>query len=70
MALSTHPIPLIPHRLGDLHESNVPQVFDELLSGFATPPVSPLWTLPLSPPHWRGRMGLDKEEQLDMLTRV
>lgn len=51
-------------RLGTLQAIDVPMVLDEILeqhtAGWTASTDSP----PLCPPFWRGRMGLNKEEQL------
>ncbi|PIL27464.1 hypothetical protein GSI_10613 [Ganoderma sinense ZZ0214-1] len=51
--------------LGSVQESDVPQVVDELLAWHASHRLSSFAdSPPLCPRFWRGRMGLDKEDQI------
>lgn len=51
-------------RLGNLNPDSVPDILDAIVR---RPPVpSGPTDAPLSPPHWRGRMGLGKEEQVQL----
>ena len=72
---------LTANRLGTVQEVDVPRVLDEVLawhgvhrrttsdsesdsqSARSLPP-------PLCPPYWRGRMGLDKEQQLALASQI
>jgi len=49
--------------LGNVNQGNISTVLDEILSKDPTVPQVANEP-PLCPPLWRGRMGLDKEEQL------
>lgn len=51
-------------RLGRLSAEDVPQVLKAILE---RTPQSPKNDAPLCPRHWRGRMGLGKDEQLELL---
>ncbi|KAG9311417.1 Sucrase/ferredoxin-like-domain-containing protein [Chiua virens] len=53
--------------LGQVKPENVPDIIDAILAR----PVRPMHSedMPLCPSHWRGRMGLSKDEQLDLFTR-
>ncbi|KAI0683235.1 Sucrase/ferredoxin-like-domain-containing protein [Cytidiella melzeri] len=56
--------------LGHLTPSHVPEVLESIMSlreASASRPFSVTSTPPLCPSFWRGRMGLDKEEQLQLL---
>ena len=46
---------------------NVPEIIDDILAR----PVRPmhLEEMPICPSHWRGRMGLSKEEQIELFDR-
>ncbi|KAI0916226.1 hypothetical protein AcV5_003222 [Taiwanofungus camphoratus] len=50
--------------LGTLQEVDVPRVLDEMLQRHAVSEPDYRTLPPLCPPFWRGRMGLDKEEQI------
>ena len=70
---------LTANRLGTVQEVDVPRLLDEVLawhgvhrlsgsdsdsqSARSLPP-------PLCPPYWRGRMGLDKDEQLALASQI
>lgn len=57
-------------RLGQLRPEDVPSVLDAIAARMDAvgvryhPDVAPLL-----PRHWRGRMGLDKEEQIELARR-
>ncbi|KAH9950727.1 Sucrase/ferredoxin-like-domain-containing protein [Amylocystis lapponica] len=55
--------------LGTLQDFHVSRVLDEILKRHdrEAPPATHTEAPPLCPPFWRGRMGLDKEEQLALL---
>jgi hypothetical protein len=58
------------HRLGNLTPSDVPDVLDSILALHTSSrhgAFSALDTPPLCPSFWRGRMGLGKEEQLQLV---
>ncbi|TBU42100.1 Sucrase/ferredoxin-like-domain-containing protein [Dichomitus squalens] len=57
--------------LGTVQECDVPRLLDELLAWHAAHRhvASPHDRPPLCPPFWRGRMGLDKEEQIALHAR-
>ncbi|RPD65444.1 hypothetical protein L226DRAFT_567317 [Lentinus tigrinus ALCF2SS1-7] len=59
--------------LGTVQEVDVPQILDELLAFHATHRSAPVETLtdlpPVCPPYWRGRMGLDKDQQLALISK-
>ena len=46
---------------------NVPEIIDAILAR----PVRPMHPeeMPICPSHWRGRMGLSKEEQIELFDR-
>ncbi|KAI1798263.1 Sucrase/ferredoxin-like-domain-containing protein [Ganoderma leucocontextum] len=52
--------------LGSVQDSDVPQIVDELVAWHASHrhTTSSISRPPLCPRFWRGRMGLDKEEQI------
>lgn len=56
-----------------MQELDVPQILDELLAFHAAHRAAPAETLlglpPLCPPFWRGRMGLDKAQQLALISK-
>ncbi|KAI0360727.1 hypothetical protein OH77DRAFT_1393566 [Trametes cingulata] len=69
--------------LGMVQDFDVPRILDELLAWHAAhkeqlqlarataQPDAPVEALPpLCPPFWRGRMGLDKDEQLALLSKA
>ncbi|KAI0777578.1 Sucrase/ferredoxin-like-domain-containing protein [Trametes elegans] len=66
--------------LGTVQDFDVPQVLDDVLAWHATSqerltragsdPHSQDLPPPLCPPFWRGRMGLDKDEQLALYSKA
>ncbi|KAH7890466.1 Sucrase/ferredoxin-like-domain-containing protein [Phlebopus sp. FC_14] len=54
--------------LGEVKPDNVREILDAIL-GRPTRPMTDAET-PICPSHWRGRMGLTKEEQVDLFTRL
>ncbi|KAH9849410.1 Sucrase/ferredoxin-like-domain-containing protein [Lenzites betulinus] len=64
--------------LGNVQEADVPRVLDAILdahhhraqSELDGAPELDTEPAPLCPPFWRGRMGLDKEEQLALFARA
>ncbi|KAF9223129.1 hypothetical protein BS17DRAFT_734723 [Gyrodon lividus] len=54
--------------LGKVEPENVPEILDAILER----PVRPMNAeeMPISPSHWRGRMGLGKEEQIELFNRL
>ncbi|KAJ3481404.1 hypothetical protein NLI96_g7680 [Meripilus lineatus] len=56
--------------LGNLDESNISEVFEGIVSRMNRLPEPNVTPSPLCPSYWRGRMGLDKEEQLTLLSRT
>ena len=70
---------LTANRLGTVQEVDVPQVVDEVLAWHGVHRRSTSDSdsqsarsllPPLCPPYWRGRMGLDKEEQLALASQI
>ena len=65
------------HRLGNVQEVDVPMVLDEILAWRARYQERAVQSggqvddmPPLCPPFWRGRMGLDKDEQIALFQRA
>ncbi|KAF8833685.1 hypothetical protein BDN67DRAFT_976484 [Paxillus ammoniavirescens] len=54
--------------LGEVEPDNVPEILDAILAR----PVRPMNTeeMPICPSHWRGRMGMGKEEQIELFERL
>ncbi|KAF9235470.1 Sucrase/ferredoxin-like-domain-containing protein [Melanogaster broomeanus] len=54
--------------LGEVEPENVPEILDGILER----PVRPMHAeeMPICPSHWRGRMGLGKEEQIELFNRL
>lgn len=52
------------NRLGELRSDDVPRVLDAILAQ----PIRPFGpqNYPIVPDHWRGRMGLGKDEQISL----
>ena len=66
---------LTANRLGTVQEADVPRVLDEVLAWHgvhrrSTSQSARSLLPPLCPPYWRGRMGLDKEEQLALASQI
>ncbi|KAF8443999.1 Sucrase/ferredoxin-like-domain-containing protein [Boletus edulis BED1] len=53
--------------LGNVKPENIPEIIDAILAR----PVRPMHPeeMPICPSHWRGRMGLSKEEQVELFNR-
>ncbi|EIW55757.1 uncharacterized protein TRAVEDRAFT_129292 [Trametes versicolor FP-101664 SS1] len=63
--------------LGNVQDFDVPHLLDEILAAHAARQQQPTQSAtnaqelpPLSPVFWRGRMGLDKDEQIALLSRT
>ena len=69
---------LTANRLGTVQEVDVPRVLDEVLAWHGvhrrttsdSDSQSARSLPPLCPPYWRGRMGLDTEEQLALASQL
>jgi hypothetical protein len=55
-------------RLGLLKPDDIPAVLSTILHNSPGPVEDLKYSPPLCPPHWRGRMGLSKDEQLRLFT--
>ena len=53
-------------RLGLLKPDDVPTMLSAILQLHLSPKPFNKHVPPLCPPHWRGRMGLTKDEQLHL----
>ena len=57
-------------RFGNLRVEHVPEVLDAVLAvQSSSDGFNPETSAPLVPRFWRGRIGLDKQEQLALLAR-
>ncbi|KAF8548729.1 hypothetical protein OG21DRAFT_1515998 [Imleria badia] len=56
------------HKLGNIKPENVSEIIDAILAR----PIRPMHPgeTPICPSHWRGRMGLSKDEQIELFNRV
>ncbi|KIJ62282.1 hypothetical protein HYDPIDRAFT_94667, partial [Hydnomerulius pinastri MD-312] len=54
--------------LGEVEPENVPEILDAILER----PIRPMNAeeMPICPLHWRGRMGLGKDEQIELFKRL
>lgn len=53
-------------RLGNVKPENVSEIIDAILAR----PIRPMHPeeMPICPSHWRGRMGLSKDEQIELFS--
>ena len=56
------------YRLGRVQPKNVSEILNTILER----PVRPMHAeeMPIYPSHWRGRMGLSKDEQIKLFSRI